>query len=351
MSIIGNQIGNILFEHSSDIVVIFSQDDLILRKVNQRFEDILGYTRSEVINRSLNNLGIIPAKGPSVHIPLYSLLAKGDILKLELPLRTKTGHIIHVLFSAFNLRYGYEDCWLAIMNDISVNKFYEQELTRLDRLNLIGEMAATVGHEVRNPMTTVRGFLQMLQMRDPESENCLYYNLMIEELDRANAIITEFLGVASGKKTDLKPQCLARLITSLLPMIHSQAISRDMNLQTDIPDPLPPSLMLNESEIRQMILNLAYNGLEAMSAGGTLTIGLRQDNTEVVLLIRDEGSGIASEHLDKIGTPFYTTKEKGTGLGLSVCHTIAKQHGARIGVKTAPGCTTFSIHFPIPSLR
>lgn len=333
-----------IFHHSSDMIAIISREHLIW--VNQCFLDTLGYSKEQVVGQSVYDLGIISSEDNTMCRIYEALQTQGEIRNIEYHYHAKSGQTIYLLFSGFNITYNDEACWLFIIKDVSAQKSYEQELTRLDRLNLIGEMAATVGHEVRNPMTTVRGFLQMLQMKEPaSSENCLYYNIMIEELDRANAIITEFLSVARGKVIDLRPQCITRIISALHPMIHSQAIMKDLNLVIDMGS--PPQLMLDEHEIRQMVLNLAHNGLESMLPGGTLTIGTWQDESGVTLYIRDQGSGIAPEHLEKIGTPFFTTKERGTGLGLSVCRSIAARHGARIEIDTGPQGTTFKIHFPL----
>ena len=335
-----------LFHHSSDMIAITNRENLICREVSQCFLDTLGYSKEQVVGRSVYDLGIISSEDDATRNILDSIQTQSEIRNIEYDYHMKAGPIINVLFSGFHITYNDEPCWLFIIRNISAQKRCEQELTRLERLNLIGEMAATIGHEVRNPMTTVRGFLQMLQMKEPaSSENCLYYNIMIEELDRANSIITEFLSVARGRVNKLKPQCLTQIISPLYPMIHSQAIMKDLNLVMDMGS--PPQLMLNEHEIRQMVLNLAHNGLESMLPGGTLTIGTQQDESEITLYIRDQGSGIAPEHLAKIGTPFFTTKESGTGLGLSVCKTIAARHRARIEVDTGPQGTTFKIHFPL----
>lgn len=334
----------LLFNHSSDMIAVTSTEHFAYREVNQCFLDTMGYSKEEVIGRSAYDLGIISSED-IVRRLRETLQTHGEIKNMECNNLTKSGQLLTVLFSAFDVTYNNETCWLSIIKDISTQNHYDQELTRLERLNLLGEMAATVGHEVRNPMTTVRGFLQMLQLKSLDSEDCLYYNLMIEELDRANAIITEFLSVARGKGVDLKAQCLTTIISALHPMIHSQAVMKDLNLVIDMGN--PPQLMLDENEIRQMVLNLAYNGLDSMNPGGTLTIGTRLDECEVTLYVRDQGSGIAPEHLDKIRTPFYTTKENGTGLGLPVCYSIAARHGARLEIDTGPRGTTISIHFPI----
>ena len=228
--------------------------------------------------------------------------------------------------------------------DITDQRKMEAELARLDRLNLIGEMAASIGHEIRNPMTAVRGFLQMLINKAEYANDKSYFDLMIEELDRANEIISEYLGMARDKVVNLQPNGLDNVINSLLPMITSQANLGEINVQLDLHAPL--KVLIDENEIRQLILNMSRNAMEAMSIRGTLTIGTRQESSETILFIKDEGHGLSPEIIDKLGTPFLTTKENGTGLGLAVCYSIAARHNARIDYETRLSGTTFFVRFP-----
>jgi len=169
---------------------------------------------------------------------------------------------------------------------------------------------------------------------------------MIGELDRANAIITEFLSLARNKAADLKERDLNSIIESLFPLIQADALIAEKNIEKDLVE--LPVLLLDEKEIRQLILNLVRNGLEAMAAGGKLTIRTALIGEEAVLAIQDEGAGIEGEVLDKIGAPFFTTKDTGTGLGLAVCYSIANRHKAEINVETSPAGTTFYVRFKPP---
>lgn len=235
---------------------------------------------------------------------------------------------------------------LSLQEEISRREHMETEMARLDRLNLIGEMAAGIGHEVRNPMTTVRGFLQLMEEKDRYAQDREFFNLMLSELDRANSIITEFLSLAKNKAMDLKERDLNAIIDNLFPLIQADALVRDKSIEKDLGD--LPILLLDEKEIRQLILNLVRNGLEAMPGGGKLTIRTIMSGEEAVLAVQDEGIGIEDEVLGKLGTPFFTTKDTGTGLGLAVCYSIAARHKAGIDVKTTPKGTTFYVRFRPP---
>jgi two-component system, sporulation sensor kinase E len=235
------------------------------------------------------------------------------------------------------------DSVLFIVRDITELKHLKQELTRLDQLNLVGKMAATIGHEVRNPMTTVRGFLQFLAGKEACTTFKEYFDLMIEELDRANSIINDFLSLAKNKEVKLETQNLNTIIKTIAPLLQSNAIIANKALHLDLNT--IPNLSLDSQEIRQLILNLVHNSLEAMPPHTHITIKSFIENNQVVLAIQDEGTGIPPECIEKLGTPFFTTKEKGTGLGLAVCYSIAARHKATIEFDTSSHGTTFFIKF------
>lgn len=195
-------------------------------------------------------------------------------------------------------------------------------------------------------MTSVRGFLQMLSNKPEYTDDLPYFDLMIEELDRANSIISEYLNMAKNKKVNLQRHFLDSLIESIYPIIQADARNSDMNTALELT--CPPALQLDASEMRQLILNMSRNSLESMSPGGTLTIGTMVEDGEVVLYIKDKGHGVDADILKNLGKPFITTKDNGTGLGIAVCYSIAARHGAKITVDTSPGGTTFFIRFPLP---
>lgn len=197
---------------------------------------------------------------------------------------------------------------IACIRDISDKRMMERELQRLDRLHTVGEMAASIGHEVRNPMTTVRGYLQYFSMKDKFAEYADQISTMVEELDRANEIITEFLSLAKNKAVEMKPGNLNGTINALYPLLMAEAFRMGHQLETVIGE--LPTLYYDDKEIRQLILNLARNGMEAMSAGGVLTIKTYLEHGKATLVIQDTGKGIPEEILDKAWYSFYDYERK-----------------------------------------
>ena len=246
--------------------------------------------------------------------------------------------------------YPFDDGICCMLKNVKEKKKYEKELKRLANLDLIGQMAAGISHEIRNPMTTVRGFLQLLNSDEQLVRHAGHFNLMIDELDRANAIITEFLSIGNTRTSDMKMMNLNTIIQDISPLIKIDTFNQNKQIQIftqEIPD-----LMLNHNEIRQLIINLYRNGLEAMEEERTLTMGTYTENGNcVVLAVQDEGSGIDPGIIEKIGTPFYTTKDKGTGLGLGICYAVAARHNATIEIESGPEGTTFFTKFRVDAAK
>lgn len=232
----------------------------------------------------------------------------------------------------------------VFFRDVTDNRRQEMELIRLERLNLIGQLAAGISHEVRNPLTTVRGFLQMLESRTDSKIDSEYIEIMLSEIDRANGIITDFLSLARINAETTKEVNINDIIMKLFPMIQADAFNCNKDIVTDLDN--VPALKLNESEIRQLILNLVRNGLEETPEGGKVTVGTSCRDDQVILSVRDEGQGIPQEIREKIGTPFITTKETGTGLGLTISMGIAARHKAKFEFETGQTGTIFQILFP-----
>lgn len=315
--------------------------------VNQQMCKTMGIPYNEIIGHTSIELGIWV--NPEDRAELVKMLKKnGSVRNREYALRSHTGREIVALISAEIYELESKQCMILIANDISEKKQMEKELARLDQLDLVGEMAASIGHEVRNPMTSVRGFLQLLKENQQFELYQEYFNLMIDELDCANHIITEFLSMARHKNVDLQPRDLNSIVMTAAPLIKADAAAQDKYLELQLNEVV--EIMLDEKEIIQLLCNLSRNGLESMTAGKKLVIKTYLKENKLVLAVKDQGRGIPKEVIDKIGVPFFTTKEKGTGLGLSVCYSIAARHNASIHLETGKGGTTFMVSFDLTNL-
>lgn len=331
-----------IFEASPCMMAIRSLQNPVFIAVNKNWVASTGYTMEELkedsyqweISKDINGLE------EKFHEDEWQTPFKNQRVFFML----KNGEQKQGLLSTEIITIENKNCVLIVLNDITERLAFEKEMARLDQLNLVGEMAAGIAHEIRNPMTTVHGFLQ-IGKSNPSNLSLEHMELMIDELDRANKIIKEFLTLAKNKTSDKRKYSLNKIIEIIYPLINAEALltGKKVNLQLDD----CPELYLDEKEIRQLLLNLALNGLEAMDAEGILTIRTFCQEQYLVLEIIDSGTGIDEEILNKLGTPFFTTKDNGTGLGLAVCYRIAERHKARIKVKTSENGTRFSVYFEI----
>lgn len=315
--------------------------------VNDAFCSTTGYCREEIIGRTIEELDLfLDIDKNQNQNSMKVLLELGRIDDLEFAYRTKSGEIRYGQSWSQLIYLRGRPCHITGHIDITEQKHIQEEMTKLDRLNLIGQMAASIAHEIRNPMTTVRGYLQLLGFKPENTTLRPTYEIMISEIDRANAMITEFLSLAQTKKTELKFQSLNDILNNLYPLIEADTFNQNKQMRF-IPEELP-NLHLDRKEISQLVLNLTRNGLEAMGERGCLTVKSYQQDNMAVLAISDEGCGIPLENISKMGTPFFTNKVNGTGLGLATCYKIAKSHNAKVDIDSSPSGTTFFIQFPIP---
>lgn len=227
---------------------------------------------------------------------------------------------------------------MSIVHDITKYEELKEKIATLDRRNLVAEMAAGVAHEIRNPMTVIKGYLQL--MSEKASDRMLeQFRIVLAELARIEQIISDFLCLAGNKLSAPKKQSLHRVIEGVLPLIQADALQRGIDVKVNLTRELP-DLFLNDQEIKQLLLNLTRNGMEAMSQQGVLTIETSVTHNMVCLCIADSGCGIPPELQAKIFAPFFTTKSDGTGLGLAVCAGIVRRHNATIEVQSKEGAGT-----------
>ncbi|KUG02904.1 hypothetical protein ASZ90_019678 [hydrocarbon metagenome] len=323
--------------------ILIIDDDNMIEFANRKMADMLGYAVYEMLNMSLFNL--LDEEYQQIIETALRKMRRDQQAEFDIKLKTKEGNSFWGICSATTIQdaSGRYTGSLAMITDITERKKLEEEMLQLDRLNLVGQIAAGIGHEIRNPMTAVRGYLQYLNNEESFDQYREMFELMIEEIDRGNSIITEFLLLARNKAVELEVSNINVIIEALYPLIKADAVSLDKNIKLELGDLEP--LLLDNKEIRQLIMNLVRNGLEAMDPGGTVTIKTYNDSNDIILAVSDQGNGINNDIITKLGTPFLTTKDQGTGLGLPICYGIASRHNAGIEIQTSPKGTTFLVRF------
>ncbi|OIK16206.1 two-component sensor histidine kinase [Bacillus sp. MUM 116] len=222
-------------------------------------------------------------------------------------------------------------------NVIERNKMRE-EIIRAEKLNTIGELAASIAHEVRNPLTVVKGFLQLMQ-KEEQGRKYEYLSLVLSELGRAESIINDYLNFAKPKFEKIEKFQLADVLSEVVLLLDPLAVKQGVELKSEL---IQSDFWLttDRNQLKQALVNLIKNAIEATSEGGKVTIQYMHDHQNATILITDSGKGMTPEQLSKIGTLFYTTKDKGTGLGTSVSLRIIETMNGKVSYKSQPGIGT-----------
>ncbi|MGG1676256.1 ATP-binding protein [Neobacillus sp. NRS-1170] len=220
---------------------------------------------------------------------------------------------------------------------IERNKMKE-EIQRAEKLNTLGELAASIAHEVRNPLTVVKGFLQLMQQQEA-GKNYEYLSLVLSELARAESIINDYLNFAKPKFEKIEEFLLTEVLSEVMMLLAPLSVQQGVQLESQL-DYSGFILFTDRNQLKQALVNLIKNAIEATPEGGKVTIHNKSDQTSASILISDTGKGMTPEQLSRIGTLFYTTKDKGTGLGTSVSLRIIETMRGKVSYQSEPGLGT-----------
>ena len=216
---------------------------------------------------------------------------------------------------------------------------FDEKLER-EKALLLAEMAPVFAHEIRNPLGSIKGAAQYLQLEASTEEHSKLLNVIIEEVNRLNTVVSQFLDYARPFSIKILRQDINAIILKAVSIIAANRLTDNIVLSRELHEGLP-AVKVDEQQLLQVMINISLNAIEAMPHGGTLTFRTSQIETSagaaVGITIRDTGSGIEPDKLKNIFKPFYTTKERGVGLGLAICQKIIKEHGGSIRVKSLPG--------------
>lgn len=233
----------------------------------------------------------------------------------------------------------------VILRDISERKQTEELMLKSEKLSIAGQLAAGIAHEIRNPLTAIKGFLQLMKPTMEENEH--YFEIVFSELSRIELILSELLMLAKPQQNAVKERVnLKKIISEVTALLETQANLKGIFIKTDYEH---DSMYINgdQNQLKQVFINLIKNAVESMPDGGTVHILMTEDEYSVNVTVKDEGDGIPENVLKRIGEPFLTTKEKGTGLGLMVTFNLIKNHQGAIQVDSKPDRgTAFHITFP-----
>jgi signal transduction histidine kinase len=266
---------------------------------------------------------------------------------MELRARHQSGHLVDILVTPapIYIADNIVGCYV-IAKDITEQKRKDELLMKSEKLTVAGQLAAGVAHEIRNPLTAIKGFVQL--MGSSEAYMPKYFPIVKEELERIELIIKELLMLAKPQAIQMKRTDLTTLIEDVVLLVEAQAILQNIEVRLTLAGHRC-FIQCDANQIKQVFINFLKNAIEAMPQGGVIEVALEiSSEEEPVIRIQDQGYGISEEQLRMIGEPFYSTKEEGTGLGMLVSYKIIENHSGRIRISSEVGVgTTIIVTFPV----
>ncbi|MFA9556886.1 PAS domain S-box protein [Evansella sp. AB-rgal1] len=238
--------------------------------------------------------------------------------------------------------YRNRETFQIVLRDITEHKKTEELMYRSEKLSVIGQLAAGIAHEIRNPLTTVKGFTQLMKSGHGQE----FLHVMIDEMDRIEQTISDLLILGKPQVSNIEKINVQTVIESTVSLLSAEALLHNIELvqECDLPEPYMEG---EEDKLKLVFINIIKNAIEAMPNGGKIYITAEQEDGTIVIKIMDKGIGIPPERLKKLGEPFYSNKEKGTGLGLMICNRIIKNHQGSLQIESKVNeGTTLSVRLP-----
>ncbi|KAA0549935.1 PAS domain S-box protein [Bacillus sp. BGMRC 2118] len=336
----------LLIENHPDGVIIHYKGTILY--ANPAIYEMLGHPYGSATGKSLFQFS-----HPSTHEKIherqreaYSAESKiQDIIEVELI--HQNGSSIFAESKAIGCMYNNKKCVQLVVRDVTEKKKAEEMLKASDRLAVVGQLAAGIAHEIRNPLTSIKGFVQVMKESHSNSE---YYDVILSELDRINEVTNDFLFLAKPKQAHYKESLLYPIILNIATLLSAEALY--YNIQMDIHNKTTHDvyILCEENELKQAFINIVKNSIEAMPKGGKIVISMRLNRDHIEVKFEDNGMGIPKEKMPHIGQPFYTLKETGTGLGVMTTMKIIENHHGTFSLQSEEGKgTQIIVTFPIAS--
>lgn len=333
-----------IFQGSLDGMLLWDENQRII-DVNPAGEKYLKATKYQVVGKTMRDLLLNSHfSDEELNEVMKNVMMEGHATG-TLTLTTRSGKTLHYEYSTKQNVVSHLS--LTTFRDVTEKLEMEANLHKSDTLSVIGQLAAGVAHEIRNPMTALKGFIQLLEDYS-EGKHSMYFEVISTELNRIDAIINEFLILAKPQAIKFEEHSITQIMSETVNLLSAQAVLYNVQFLLHYEEELP-TLICEPNQLKKVFINMIKNGIEVMPTGGFITITMKQTtDNRIHISIRDEGYGIPEEKLKKLGQPFYTTKERGTGLGLMVSYRIIEEHEGTIKVESEVGKgTVFHVYLPV----
>lgn len=283
----------------------------------------------------------------TIETQFYNMIESKASCQVELRYKHAKGGWVNIeaQISPVCDEYGEIEYFIAVGRDISERKRAQKIMRKSEKLSIVGQLASSIAHEIRNPLTSIKGFVQLLKN---EVNKPLYIDTTLNEIHKIEDIIQEFIEFSNPHTSRFEKVDITSLLRQVHKLLYSQTIMQNIEVIQEY-DLNFPNIFCDKNQMKQVFIHILQNALEAMKNGGIIKIHLQRiDSDSIKVSFIDKGYGISIERIRKIGEPFYSTKEKGTGLGLMFCHKIVQEHGGSIEMKSEVNKgTTVDVILPI----
>jgi two-component system sporulation sensor kinase A len=313
---------------------IFIQSQNVLLYVNQAGMDMLGAQKKEdLLGKYIYDIVDVHYQELAIKRLKRLLEENKPTNDVEQKLIRLDGKSIFVEVSSRSIIYEGRDAIVTTAKDITSKKeTTEGLLEKSEKLALVGQLAAGIAHEIRNPLTSIKGFIQLFKSKYTGEEE--YFDLVLSELERINLIVGEFLVLAKPTAVVFKEKEINSLLKDVVTLINTQAIMNNIQIFVESESDIP-MVVCEENQLKQVFINILKNSIEAMPNGGMIDVKVKaKEKDKVSICFIDQGSGIPEDRIPTLGEPFYTTKEKGTGLGLMTSYKIIETHDGELKISS-----------------
>lgn len=343
--------GSSVFNAISDGIIVIDRKGKV-RNINQGLCQMMELEEKQIINKNLYSLlNEWDSSNENKLLPwivIESLETQKEFSQMEKTIVRKT-EVLYLSISTYMLRNKSKSVIgvLAVVHDFTQKKKLEQQLLHIEKLATAGQMAAELAHEIKNPICSIKGLIQIMGKKH-SLEDSKYYGVITSEIDRISVLLQGFLTLTQSK-INLERVSIKSVVDEIVPLVESYAEDKNIDINIDMQKEIP-SINADRENIRQVIVNIVQNGIDALPRNGRINVSIWYDeiNDMVKMEFKDNGSGIKPEHLDKIFEPFFTTKVNGSGLGLAISHKIIESHcGKLFAFNNLDGGATFVIELPV----
>lgn len=317
-----------LTKYTYDVISIWNQDGY-LTFVSDSLKYVFGYKLSDIQMKSWRYF--LP--GDDVKRILYEYNHRyRQHQQFELQIRHSKGHYVWCEARIIKCYDEIKKCtyFIGIIRDITERKEVDRLMTHSEKMAIAGQLAAGIVHEIRNPLTSLKGFLQLIQSGIAQKD--IYFDILIDEIEKIEVITSELLYISKPTTNRIQCESVNSMLFEVIELLKPQANLKHISIESYMDKEDKLSIKCDRSQIKQVFINLIKNAIEAMDNKGLIKIIAKRQDKHIIIDVVDEGIGISQDHIDRIDEAFFTTKESGTGLGLVISKQILERHKAKLEV-------------------